>query len=487
MMTTGSPIDLLKQAIAEFAARNPNSVHVLRKGHRLITEGEEGSDVFLIQYGYLAIFVNNPEDGKQREVALRYDGDLVGETAILQRRGRRNASVEVVSNTASLVTLSRQDILRLIRGNQAVAEAIIALWELAAARRSETLQVLGGDVTVETKVMSVLLGDIHNFSLLGEEVPDELSEAFLYEFIEESEVIVGDGDGTFEDQGDGFKAVFEGRNHVGRAVTCAASLHKSFCDLRAKWSKHNDAFHNIGLGIGVCTDCMSVRSKAGSARPGGRIASHAISVAAAIAKHKVKPSDVEVYLDENTGSMLTSNEFSVGSTEQMWLERIGRHQTVHKLTLEEPTSRLAPDNGIENDDNYNDIKEGAPISILFLAANPSDEARIRVDREVREIEQRLRLSRYRDRIALHQRHAVRRSDLSQALLETEPQIVHFSGHGAGAEGLCFEGEDGETRMVSTAALTALFKEFAAAIKCVILNTRECRVLGYFPAARDVRS
>jgi CRP-like cAMP-binding protein len=145
-MTTGNPIDLLKQAIAEFAARNPNSVRVLKKGYRLITEGDEGSDVFLIQHGYLSILVKNPGDGKQREVALRYDGDLVGETAILQRRGVRNASVEVVSDTASLVSLSRQDILRLIRGNAAVGEAIITIWELAAARRSETQQVLGGDV-----------------------------------------------------------------------------------------------------------------------------------------------------------------------------------------------------------------------------------------------------------------------------------------------------------------------------------------------------
>jgi hypothetical protein len=69
----------------------------------------------------------------------------------------------------------------------------------------------------------------------------------------------------------------------------------------------------------------------------------------------------------------------------------------------------------------------------------------------------------------HQRHALRPSDLSQALLDIEPQIVHFSGHGGGAEGLCLEEQDGQSHMVSSAVLSSLFREFSSTVECVVLN------------------
>jgi hypothetical protein len=71
-----------------------------------------------------------------------------------------------------------------------------------------------------------------------------------------------------------------------------------------------------------------------------------------------------------------------------------------------------------------------PIKILFLAANPSDTNHLRLDEEVRAIDQALRKAKYRDDFELEQHWAVTASDLQEALLRHEPHIVHFSGHGS---------------------------------------------------------
>lgn len=109
------------------------------------------------------------------------------------------------------------------------------------------------------------------------------------------------------------------------------------------------------------------------------------------------------------------------------------------------------------------------ISILFLAADPTDASRLRLGEEVREIQEKLRLSRLRDRFALHQRMSVRPMDISQALLDVNPQIVHFSGHGTSAGALYVENRLGQIHPIQPEALAALFEMFAGEVKCVILN------------------
>src|SRR5687768_14148363 len=70
------------------------------------------------------------------------------------------------------------------------------------------------------------------------------------------------------------------------------------------------------------------------------------------------------------------------------------------------------------------------ITILFLAANPSDGTRLRLDEESRAIDQALRQAEYRDRFEIRQHWAVRIADLQGHLLRHQPHIVHFSGHGS---------------------------------------------------------
>lgn len=109
------------------------------------------------------------------------------------------------------------------------------------------------------------------------------------------------------------------------------------------------------------------------------------------------------------------------------------------------------------------------IRVLFLAATPTDAAQLRVGEEVREIGEKLQLSKLRDRFKLEQRMSVRPDDLSQALLDIQPQIVHFSGHGTSAGALCFEDKAGKAHPITPKALTRLFELFEEQVQCVLLN------------------
>lgn len=108
-------------------------------------------------------------------------------------------------------------------------------------------------------------------------------------------------------------------------------------------------------------------------------------------------------------------------------------------------------------------------TILFLAANPKDTGRLRLDQELRDIAEGLQRAQKRDQFSLEQRLAARPRDIQRAMLDVNPQIIHFSGHGAGEQGLVFEDEIGNAKLVNGAALAGLFELFADQITCVVLN------------------
>jgi hypothetical protein len=109
-------------------------------------------------------------------------------------------------------------------------------------------------------------------------------------------------------------------------------------------------------------------------------------------------------------------------------------------------------------------------TILVLASSPTNEARLRLDKEIREIDEGLRRSQHREKFTLHAKFAVRPDDLRRALLDFNPQIVHFCGHGSGENGLILEDDAGLAQLVPTQALANLFKRFATrGLECVVLN------------------
>lgn len=128
-------------------------------------------------------------------------------------------------------------------------------------------------------------------------------------------------------------------------------------------------------------------------------------------------------------------------------------------------------------------------TILFLAVNPPTTGRLRLDQEVRDIEVKLRQSKYRDHFVLESKWAVRPRDIQPLMMSYNPKIIHFSGHGKGdtttevsrrdigldcdeeviSEGLIFEDEAGQVALVGTQAISDIFQQFAAQVDCVVLN------------------
>jgi len=108
-------------------------------------------------------------------------------------------------------------------------------------------------------------------------------------------------------------------------------------------------------------------------------------------------------------------------------------------------------------------------TILILTANPQGTSQLRLDQEVRDIEEGLQRAKKRDQFALKSMFAVRPRDIQRAMLDINPSIVHFSGHGTGDEGLVFEDETGSAKLVDGEALAGLFALFAEQVECVVLN------------------
>jgi hypothetical protein len=107
--------------------------------------------------------------------------------------------------------------------------------------------------------------------------------------------------------------------------------------------------------------------------------------------------------------------------------------------------------------------------ILILSANPKDTTQLRLDEEVRNIQAALKRAKNREQFEIITSWAVRVEDLRRALLDHQPAIVHFSGHGSGTNGLVLENNLGQVQLVSSESLARLFKLFQNQIECVLLN------------------
>ncbi len=107
-------------------------------------------------------------------------------------------------------------------------------------------------------------------------------------------------------------------------------------------------------------------------------------------------------------------------------------------------------------------------AILFLSALPDGAGRLKLEQEAREIREALKMGRDRDAFRFEVRGGVRWQDVSRAIEELQPEIVHFSGHGTGTPGLVLEEENASAQLISADALQRTFRLFPG-VKCVVLN------------------
>jgi hypothetical protein len=141
----------------------------------------------------------------------------------------------------------------------------------------------------------------------------------------------------------------------------------------------------------------------------------------------------------------------------------GRHH--HTVTR---TVRVAPGPATDRRAAPGSLRPGTKI--LVIAANPRNTDRLRVDEEIREIQQAVREGTERANIDVEIRLAARDRDINQALRQIKPRFVHFAGHGGGEEGSFFD-EDGSGRSHSIAVdgLVRLFRTAGQTVECAVVN------------------
>ena len=114
------------------------------------------------------------------------------------------------------------------------------------------------------------------------------------------------------------------------------------------------------------------------------------------------------------------------------------------------------------------IQKPREVVVLFLAANPLDTDRLRLDKEAREIENHIRRSENRDTVEFLTKWAVRPLDLLSYLNQHKPTVVHFSAHGSSQE-IMLEDANGTATAATPTALASLFKALGRKPAVVVLN------------------
>lgn len=129
--------------------------------------------------------------------------------------------------------------------------------------------------------------------------------------------------------------------------------------------------------------------------------------------------------------------------------------------------------------------------ILFLAANLDGTSQLALDQEYAAIESELRMAPNREDFELCSRWAFGVDEMARHLMELQPTIIHFSGHGAcsrptnggcasntrdvamaapGNAGICLRGEHGEAQVVTAEAMATLIGSCVEAARLVVLNS-----------------
>lgn len=113
-------------------------------------------------------------------------------------------------------------------------------------------------------------------------------------------------------------------------------------------------------------------------------------------------------------------------------------------------------------------KKVETMKVLFLAANPLDQQTLKPDREANDL--KAQLAAVRDakvKVDVEHAWAIRVEQLQAEVLNFQPDVVHFSGHGDVGL-LVFEDAAGNTTEVSGESIARLI-ELVGSVRCVVLN------------------
>jgi CHAT domain-containing protein len=129
------------------------------------------------------------------------------------------------------------------------------------------------------------------------------------------------------------------------------------------------------------------------------------------------------------------------------------------------------------------------LNVLYSTASPDANQPLRIDAEMRQVQEAVRGSRLRDNIDLHYRPAANLNSIMDGLNDLTPGIVHFSGHGDG-DGIAVDHAKVKRPKGKTVTFELLAKAIAAVDnppQVVVLNS--CHSAGakkaFLPPARAV--
>ena len=105
--------------------------------------------------------------------------------------------------------------------------------------------------------------------------------------------------------------------------------------------------------------------------------------------------------------------------------------------------------------------------ILILTSNPRNDLKLK--REIEDLKKVIKRSQNQSQFEIEFVLEVYPEELQDLLIEHEPRIVHFCGHGTGEQGLVLQNKAGREQIVSTDALSNLFEFFDDKVECVLLN------------------
>ncbi|MEO7734153.1 MAG: CHAT domain-containing protein [Kofleriaceae bacterium] len=135
----------------------------------------------------------------------------------------------------------------------------------------------------------------------------------------------------------------------------------------------------------------------------------------------------------------------------------------------------------------------APTRILFLAANPSGTSELSLDHECSAVELELRLTAHGEDFDFRSKWAVSVDELGRHLMQFQPAIIHFSGHGACGTsaplpprssvtsrdvaasgngevcGIVLHNESHGSQLVSARGLAMMIKSVGSSVRLVVLN------------------
>ena len=120
------------------------------------------------------------------------------------------------------------------------------------------------------------------------------------------------------------------------------------------------------------------------------------------------------------------------------------------------------------------------INVLFIASNPdieyiddsgntTQQQKLKLEKEAREIHESIQKSLKRDSISFETRWATRVTDLFQFINEVNPTIIHFSGHCTDDGELVFQDNNDEPRLLNMDTLIEIINASTDNLRLVVLN------------------